>query len=149
VSALRYNEGKPELSYILSMPRMLEALAKVFSQGAIKYERDNWQRGGKPDTEYKDSLLRHLLAMEKGEMYDHDTGCLHAAHAIWNLGALIELNYGGVPALDPGFDQQAFIDKYDRPAIRPALPYQYTVYEGSGKTFREMLDLNNKENTSK
>lgn len=112
MTALRYNEGKPELSYLLSMPRMLEALAKVFSQGAIKYERDNWQKGGKPDTEYTDSLLRHLLAMEKGELYDSDTGCLHAAHAIWNLGALIELNYAPLLPFDPQFDQQAFIDKY-------------------------------------
>lgn len=35
--ALRLNEGKPELSYILSMPRALVALSWVFARGAVKY----------------------------------------------------------------------------------------------------------------
>lgn len=110
MTALRYNADKPELSYLLSIPSAVEALAKVFSQGAIKYERDNWQKGGKPNEEYLDSCLRHLYASER-EHYDADTGCLHLAHAIWNLAALIELNVP-VELFDPSFDQAAFEAKY-------------------------------------
>lgn len=111
--ALRYNAGKPELSYLLSIPKAVHALAEVFSQGAIKYERDNWQQGGKPDEEYLDSCLRHLYASQL-EDHDADTGCLHLAHAIWNLAALIELNTVAVPTFDPDFDQAAFVAKYTR-----------------------------------
>lgn len=112
--ALRYNLGKPELSYLLSIPKAAQALAKVFSQGAIKYERDNWQRGGKPDEEYLDSALRHLFASQD-EDYDAETGCLHLAHAVWNLAALIELNTEGVSTFDQYFDQAAFEEKYRKP----------------------------------
>lgn len=111
--ALRYNAGKPELSYLLSLPKAVEALAKVFSQGAAKYTRGNWLLGGKPDEEYLDSCLRHLFASEH-EDFDPDTGCLHVAHAVWNLCALIELNQPG-PVFDPTFDQEAFESKYRVP----------------------------------
>ena len=113
-TADRDNAGKPELSYLLSLPKALRALTRVFEQGAIKYERDNWLKGGKPDEEYLDSALRHILASEF-ETYDEDTGCLHIAHAIWNLCALIELNSEGVPATDPDFDQVSFEAQYAEP----------------------------------
>jgi hypothetical protein len=109
--ALRDNAGKPELSYILDLRHALEALAAVFSQGAIKYERGNWKKGGKPDEEYLDSALRHIFKA-RTEDYDEETGCLHAAHAVWNLMALIELNYTRLRALDPDFDQAAFLARY-------------------------------------
>ena len=114
-AALRYNAGKAELSYLLSIPDALTALCKVFAQGAVKYERDNWARGGKPDTEYLDAALRHLYAAQY-EDHDPDTGCSHVAHAVWNLCVLIELNGKG-PTFDPAFDQVAFTDRY---AHRPA-----------------------------
>lgn len=119
MSALRDNAGKPELSFLLDLGRSLEALTKVFEQGAIKYARGNWKKGGKPDQEYLDSALRHLFKIGKGETYDVDTGCLHAAHVAWNVLALLELNVLGgladLPVLDPEFDQAAFIAKYQKP----------------------------------
>lgn len=118
MTALRYNAGKPELSYLLSIPKAVEALCKVFSQGAIKYERDNWQKGGKPNQEYLDSALRHLFAFTD-DHWDTDTGCLHLAHAIWNLAALIELNTGTLPVFDPSFDQASFEEKYAKDQARP------------------------------
>ena len=113
-NADRDNAGKPELSYLLSLPRALLALTRVFEQGAIKYERDNWLKGGKPDEEYLDSALRHIFANET-ETYDADTGCLHIAHAVWNLCALIELNSESLPAIDPYFDQVSFEAQYTEP----------------------------------
>lgn len=118
MTALRYNAGKPELSYLLSIPKAVEALCKVFSQGAIKYERDNWQKGGKPNQEYLDSALRHLFAFTD-DHWDTDTGCMHLAHAIWNLAALIELNTGTLPVFDPTFDQTSFEEHYAKDPTRP------------------------------
>ena len=99
--ALRFNEGKPRLSYFMrSFPRMVEAVARVKEFGANKYMEDNWRAGNKPDREYWDSLFRHLLYIFQGEMYDQDSGCLHLAHAVWNLSALLELNYPNLPVID-------------------------------------------------
>lgn len=110
--ALRDNAGKPELSYILDLRYACEALAQVFAQGAIKYARGNWQKGGKPDEEYLDAALRHMMKAQR-EVYDEETGCLHYAHAVWNLMALLELNYRrDYPALDTDFDQAAFLARY-------------------------------------
>jgi hypothetical protein len=98
--ALRDNKGKPKLSYFMrSFPRMVEAIARVKEMGGIKYEEGNWKKGNKPDEEYWDSLCRHLNYMILGEDYDEDTGCLHIAHAVWNLCALHELN-STLPAID-------------------------------------------------
>lgn len=90
------NEGKPELGYLLEFPTAVEAFARVKMLGAAKYERGNWKKGGKPDNEYIDACFRHLMAFVNGEMFAQDSGCPHLAHAIWNLFALMELNYKGV-----------------------------------------------------
>lgn len=91
--ALRYNEDKPKLSYILEFPHAIEALARIMELGAEKYGDGNWKLGGKPDKEYMDSMMRHLRSFVEGEMYDKDSGCSHVGHAAWNLLALIELNH--------------------------------------------------------
>lgn len=95
-TALRDNKGKDELSYLLDLPKANAALAHVFRQGAKKYSRGNWQLGGKPDTEYLDAALRHITKHVNEGVFDHETGALHLAHAIWNLAALIELNVAPV-----------------------------------------------------
>lgn len=99
--ALRYNEGKPKMSYFMrSFPKMMEAIARVKEFGANKYDDGNWRLGNKPDEEYYDSLFRHLDYHFKGELYDSDSGCLHLAHAVWNLCALLELNHKDLPTID-------------------------------------------------
>jgi hypothetical protein len=91
--ALRDNNGKPELDYLLQFPTATQAFCRVKELGAIKYERGNWKKGGKPDHEYTSACLRHLVAFARGEYYADDSGCAHLAHAMWNLMALMELNY--------------------------------------------------------
>lgn len=99
--AMRYNEGKPMMSYFMrSFPKMAEGVARVKEFGANKYGDNNWRRGNKPDKEYWDSLFRHLNYHFQGEVYDEDSGCLHLAHAVWNLSALLELNYQDLPVMD-------------------------------------------------
>lgn len=96
--AARDNAGKAPMDFILDFPIAMEALARVMEVGAVKYERDNWKKGGKPDAEYFGAAMRHLFAAKNaknaGEDVASDTGCLHAAHAVWNLLAYIELNMG-------------------------------------------------------
>jgi len=55
--------------------------------------KPNWILGGKPDSEYIDAALRHLMKMAQGETRDSETGTLHAAAVQWNMGALVTLNY--------------------------------------------------------
>jgi hypothetical protein len=79
---------------------MAEAIARVKEMGAIKYNDGNWRLGNKPDDEYWNSMFRHLGYIFGGEDYDPDTGCLHLAHAVWNMCALLELNHPDLPARD-------------------------------------------------
>lgn len=91
--ALRYNEGKVPYSFLLELPNSLAELCRVFEAGAKKYARGNWQKGGKPDEEYLDSAMRHLMALGRGEVIDPECGTHHAANAVWNLLVFVELNY--------------------------------------------------------
>lgn len=101
VESKRYNEGKPKLSYFArSFPKAMECVARVKELGAVKYDDGNWRLGNKPDAEYLDSHERHMLAFMHGQFYDEDSGCAHLGHAIWNLCALFELNYGTSPVID-------------------------------------------------
>ena len=122
--SLRFNEGKPEVHYILFYKKFLESFALVQTQGAIKYGYGNWMGGGKPDNEYFDAGMRHLIIHfnackgiidpETGEptsYYDEDLGVLHIAQAIWNFMQLIELNLD-IPLSDPDFDQEDFVKRW-------------------------------------
>ncbi len=91
--ALRFNEGKPSLAYILQFANPIKVIARIMELGAIKYDDGNWRKGGKPDREYLDSMMRHLTSWVHGEKYCDDSGCSHLGHAIWNLMALHELNH--------------------------------------------------------
>lgn len=76
-SALRYNEGKPKLGYIdLSLH---EDMAKVLEFGAKKYSKNNWKKGLGVDN-VLDSMLRHIAAIQKGEINDFESGLPHHAH---------------------------------------------------------------------
>lgn len=106
--ARRYNKGKLELSRMRDFGVATRGIVKVMMQGAVKYADGNWKLGGKKDQEYLDSHDRHLQAFHEGQYYDPDSGTPHLAHAIWNLMALMELNYYNYPEIDPCFDQEAY-----------------------------------------
>ena len=71
-------------------------LASHCHPGRAKYPdvdgKPNWTLGGKPDSEYLDCAMRHLMKMVKGQIIDQETGTLHAAAVQWNMAALITLN---------------------------------------------------------
>jgi len=75
--ALRYNEGKPKLSMIDL--NTLADCANVLAIGAEKYERDNWKKGAKLST-LLDSMLRHVAALQRGELIDPESKLSHIGH---------------------------------------------------------------------
>ena len=104
VMAKRDNKGKPEMHYWDLFPKVAEAFSRVMEYGGSKYEYLNFAKGCKPDQEYLDSARRHHLAHckkyisgDQTDMYDTESGCLHLAHELFNLFALIEYNLGDLP----------------------------------------------------
>lgn len=81
--ALRYNDGKPELSYILEADYAIEGVCDVLAFGAKKYDRGNYKKGF-PKEKLVDSLLRHLTKFLNGEEYDEESGLHHTDHITAN-----------------------------------------------------------------
>jgi hypothetical protein len=81
-NGLRFNQGK--LRYDLIEPHALEDFVQVLTDGAVKYEPRNWQKG-LSWTSVLASLKRHIAAIEIGEDYDKESGRLHIAHAACNV----------------------------------------------------------------
>ena len=81
--AMRFNEGKSQLSYILEAKDAIAGCADVLAFGAIKYDRGNWKKGLDKD-EIIDSLLRHLVAYKSGQEFDEDSGLHHLDHVTCN-----------------------------------------------------------------
>jgi hypothetical protein len=94
-AAMRFNEGKPELHYLLFFSKAIEAFASVCTYGARKYSPWNFTKGGKPLSEYVAATLRHLTKWQGGEDIDPESGCAHLGHAIWNMLALAHFSATG------------------------------------------------------
>lgn len=62
----------------------IESAAKILTFGAKKYSDNSWQ--GLPNfwNRYKGALLRHLTAINKGEMNDPESGLPHIDHVLCN-----------------------------------------------------------------
>ena len=88
--AWRFNQGKPDLSFILSAKESLNGLAKVYEFGAKKYARNNWKRGLTYLT-LVSSLMRHLTKFVCGEDLDEESKLPHVDHVLWNAQILSEM----------------------------------------------------------
>ena len=94
MTAFRKNQSKVEMHRL--PPDALLEEAKVWTVGAIKYPDSpdgtaNWEKlwGDKTLAICLDSLMRHTLAIQRGEVRDPETGLPHAAHARCNLAMII------------------------------------------------------------
>ena len=84
---LRFNEGKTRHDLVPQFAQ--EQYAKVLTKGAEKYAERNWERGMKW-SKVLASMKRHILAFERGEDFDNETGLHHMAHVMCNAGFLTE-----------------------------------------------------------
>jgi hypothetical protein len=84
---LRFNEGKTRHDLVPAFAQ--EQYARVLTAGANKYADRNWEKGMDWSTVLA-SMKRHILAFERGEDYDSETGLLHMAHVMCNAGFLTE-----------------------------------------------------------
>ena len=78
---LRFNAGKLRVDLIPW--EWIYGLAALATKGAIKYAPRNWEQGGDWSNPMA-SLKRHLLAWERGEDYDKETGAHHLVAVAFN-----------------------------------------------------------------
>jgi hypothetical protein len=86
-NGLRFNQGKTR--HDLVPPFAQEQYGLVLTDGAIKYAERNWEKG-MPWSKVIASLKRHILAIERGEDFDPETGRYHSAHIMCNAAFLTE-----------------------------------------------------------
>jgi hypothetical protein len=85
---VKFDQGK--LRYDLLPPDVLEALAQILTDGAVKYSDNGWLEVPDGIARYSDAMGRHLLKEAQGEKVD-PSGALHAAHVAWNALARLEI----------------------------------------------------------
>ena len=81
---------RPELIF-RGFARALYAVAEVATFGANKYTDDGWEKVPDGEKRYRNAGYRHMLARHAGQLYDDQSGLLHAAHEAWNKLAELEL----------------------------------------------------------
>ena len=82
----KYDQNKTRMDLVpLSV---MESLGQVLTMGAQKYSENSWQN--LPDfwKRYKAALLRHLTAIDKGELIDPESGLPHIDHVLCNAAFL-------------------------------------------------------------
>lgn len=88
----KLDAGKPRMSLVVGgFSRAIEAVAEIGTYGAQKYTDNGWMDVPNGIERYKDAMMRHLFAFEKGETYDKDSELEHLAHMAWNALAVLEL----------------------------------------------------------
>lgn len=85
-NGVKYDEGK--LRYDLIPPEAMEALAHIYTMGAVKYGPNNWERG-MSWSRIIGALFRHLYSWIKGDEIDKESGKSHLWHVLWNVAALV------------------------------------------------------------
>ena len=72
-------------------PRAIQAVGDISTFGARKYAWAGWESVEDGFARYSDAMVRHLAKEGAGEIYDPDSGLLHAAHTAWGAMARLEL----------------------------------------------------------
>lgn len=83
----RLNKGKIPIDMVPTS--LIYAVARVFEEGAKKYEKDNWRRGMSHSKVYG-CAMRHMLKWFEGQDKDKETGLSHLWHVATNIAMLIE-----------------------------------------------------------
>ena len=88
-------DNKP-MMYLIDA-RFKEELAMLLTLGGFKYDFNNWKLAKKTEVvKYRDALERHMLARDKGEFIDLDTGLPHTIAIAFNAMTLhyFDLKFG-------------------------------------------------------
>lgn len=91
---LKMQENKPRVSLV---PReAIEGLARVYEYGLTKYSRNSWRNFTTEQAVdcLADAAMRHQLAYQDGEEYDHGSHLHHLLSAAWNLLTLYIITSG-------------------------------------------------------
>lgn len=118
--AVKYDAGKP--SYDLIPAQALEELAKVYTLGAQKYARRNWEKGMNWCRIYG-AIMRHAWAWMRGETHDTESGLHHMAHAAFGCLALVEYHF-----TNAGKDDRCEVEEIAQPQeIKEMFPKRLTM----------------------
>jgi hypothetical protein len=79
---MKYDEGKARM-WLLPFESLHE-VARVLTFGAKKYAAHSWQTVPDGEERYTNAMLRHMVAIQAGEVYDPESGLLHWAHVACN-----------------------------------------------------------------
>ncbi len=86
MEAKKYDQNKTRMDLVpLSV---MESLGKILTMGAQKYGENTWQNLPDYWKRYKAALLRHLTAIDKGELIDPESGLPHIDHVLCNAAFL-------------------------------------------------------------
>lgn len=98
-SGAKLDSGKVRMGLVYEgFAAALEQVAEVGTFGANKYSDNGWKTVPNGLQRYTDALYRHLSYEAQGEVYDSETGLLHAAHAAWNALARVHFLLQEMPA---------------------------------------------------
>jgi hypothetical protein len=84
-SAVGRKESEGKLQWSLVPWGSVEEVVKVLMFGAAKYAPDNWQRVQPARKLYFEAAMRHLVAWQRGEEKDGESGLPHLAHAACDI----------------------------------------------------------------
>ena len=89
----KYDSGKPMVGTLCQVfPRALMGIGACIEFGTHKYPKsDNWKLVEDAFRRYQDSLMRHYLKFQIGEIEDRETKLNHLFHMAWNALAITEL----------------------------------------------------------
>lgn len=89
----KYDSGKPMVGTLCQVfPRALMGIGACIEFGTHKYPKpDNWKLVENAFKRYQDSLMRHYLKFQIGEIEDRETKLNHLFHMAWNALAITEL----------------------------------------------------------
>lgn len=74
--------------------QQLQQVMAVIQYGKDKYGAYNWTHLKQPRERYFAACMRHMLAWQKGELRDKESGLPHLAHAATNMLFLMWFDRG-------------------------------------------------------
>lgn len=100
----KFDGDKDEPSLLMQGCNLAVAgIVAVLGFGFKKYgKRNGWKEVPEAPRRYKDALYRHLAAIERGELYDPESGKPHIDHVACNATFLSQMHHESVLATVEG-----------------------------------------------